>query len=43
MIETNELCKTFDDIQAVSQVTLTIKEGNVFGLIGTNEIGRAHV
>lgn len=41
MIETNELCKTFDDIQAVSQVTLTIKEGNVFGLIGTNGAGKS--
>ncbi len=41
MIETNEICKTFDDIQAVQHVTLTIKEGNVFGLIGTNGAGKS--
>ena len=41
MIEINELTKSFDDLKAVSDVTLNIKEKNVFGMIGTNGAGKS--
>ena len=36
MIETSGLTKRFDDITAVDHIDAKIKEGSVFGLIGTN-------
>ena len=39
MIEIHKLTKYFDDITAVDHVSVTIKEGGVFGLIGTNGAG----
>ncbi len=36
MIEVKNIYKNFDDIIAVNDVSVTFKEGNVFGLIGTN-------
>ena len=41
MIEINNVSKTFDDIKAVSDISLQIKEGSVFGLIGTNGAGKS--
>ena len=41
MIKTTELCKSFDDIQALNNMTLNIKEGQVFGLVGTNGAGKS--
>ena len=41
MIEAVEVSKRFDNIKAVNQVSVTIKEGNVFGLIGTNGAGKS--
>ena len=41
MIETYELNKSFGDIKAVNNVSLSIKEGEVFGLIGTNGAGKS--
>jgi ABC-2 type transport system ATP-binding protein len=41
MIEAIEVSKQFDDIKAVDQVSVKIKEGNVFGLIGTNGAGKS--
>ena len=41
MIETNNVTKRFSDITAVDDVTLTIEEGKVFGLIGTNGAGKS--
>jgi len=41
MIEVKNVTKTFDDIKAVDSVSVTIKEGNVFGLIGTNGAGKS--
>ncbi|MDD3340122.1 MAG: ABC transporter ATP-binding protein [Lachnospiraceae bacterium] len=41
MIEINNLCKGFGDIQAVSGVTMEIKQGCVFGLVGTNGAGKS--
>ena len=36
MIEATNLTKKFDDILAVDHISAKIREGNVFGLIGTN-------
>lgn len=41
MIEAVKVSKQFDKIKAVDQITATIKEGNVFGLIGTNGAGKS--
>lgn len=41
MIETVSLTKRFDDIVALDHVTSTIREGQVFGLIGTNGAGKS--
>lgn len=41
MIETNRLSKSFGDIQAVNNVTMQIKEQEVFGLLGTNGAGKS--
>lgn len=41
MIEAVEVSKRFDNIKAVDQVSVKIKEGNVFGLIGTNGAGKS--
>lgn len=43
MIECRDLTKNFGGIRAVSQVSVSIKEGNVFGLIGTNGAGKSTV
>lgn len=43
MIELRELTKSFGDIQAVKDVSVTIREGAVFGLIGTNGAGKSTV
>lgn len=41
MIESVNVSKQFDKIKAVDQVSATIKEGNVFGLVGTNGAGKS--
>lgn len=41
MIEAVNLNKSFDEIKAVDNVSATIKEGNVFGLVGTNGAGKS--
>jgi len=43
MIEIRNISKSFDEIKAVDNVTITIKEGAVFGLIGTNGAGKSTV
>lgn len=43
MIELNNITKSFDDIKAVDNVSLSLKEGSVFGLIGTNGAGKSTV
>lgn len=41
MIEIRNVTKSYDGIQAVSEVSVTIKENTVFGLIGTNGAGKS--
>ncbi len=41
MIEAKGLSKRFGDIPALDRVDASIKEGNVFGLIGTNGAGKS--
>lgn len=43
MIECRNLTKAYDDVKAVNCVSMTIKEGAVFGLIGTNGAGKSTV
>ena len=40
MITLTNVSKCFDDVWAVNNVSLTMQEGNVFGLIGTNGAGK---
>ena len=41
MIAATHVCKHFDRIDAVKDVSVTIKKGEVFGLIGTNGAGKS--
>ena len=41
MIEASNVSKSFQDIKAVDAVSVTIKEGSVFGMIGTNGAGKS--
>lgn len=43
MIEIHNLTKYFDDIKAVDDVSVVIREKTVFGLIGTNGAGKSTV
>ena len=41
MIEIKEITKKFDELTALSKVSATIDDGQVFGLIGTNGSGKS--
>jgi len=41
MIEISKVRKVFDDIEAVQNISATIQEGAVFGLVGTNGAGKS--
>ncbi len=41
MIEARNVNKNFDAVKAIDNVTATIEEGHVFGLIGTNGAGKS--
>ena len=41
MIEAKNLTKRFEQIVAVDHINATIKDGSVFGLIGTNGAGKS--
>ena len=41
MIEVKGINKNFDAIKAIDNITATIEEGHVFGLIGTNGAGKS--
>ena len=43
MIEAKKISKSFDCFKAVNDVTVTITEYNVFGLVGTNGAGKSTV
>lgn len=43
MIEINQLSKKYDDIEAVKDVSVQIKDSSVFGMIGTNGAGKSTV
>lgn len=43
MIQLTHINKSFDKIKAVDDVSVTIKENSVFGLIGTNGAGKSTV
>ncbi|MCR5107995.1 MAG: ABC transporter ATP-binding protein [Lachnospiraceae bacterium] len=41
MIETKNVSKSFDNIRALSDISVNIDKGRVFGLIGTNGAGKS--
>ena len=41
MIEIVHVSKSFGDIKAIDDVSLEIKDGSVFGMIGTNGAGKS--
>ena len=41
MISTNGLYKSFGEVEALKDLTLSIRDGRVFGLIGTNGAGKS--
>ena len=43
MIELLDLEKSYDDIKAVNRVSLSIMDGEVFGLVGTNGAGKSTI
>lgn len=40
MIQINQLTKLFDKERAINQVNLTIKQGSIYGLLGSNGAGK---
>jgi ABC-type transporter Mla maintaining outer membrane lipid asymmetry ATPase subunit MlaF len=39
-IEMIDLCKTFGSLQAVDHLSLTVQQGEIFGLLGPNGSGK---
>lgn len=42
MIELKNVSKSFDGIEALKNVSVTVREGEVFGLIGTKRRGQKY-
>ena len=40
MIEVKQLCKQFDDIEAIRELDLQVKKGSIYGLLGSNGAGK---
>ncbi|MCT4593075.1 MAG: ABC transporter ATP-binding protein [Anaeromicrobium sp.] len=40
-VKIHDLCKTYGNIQAVDHVSISIKRGEVFGLLGANRAGKS--
>ena len=40
MIEVKQLCKHFDDIEAIRELDLRVKTGSIYGLLGSNGAGK---
>lgn len=43
MIQINQVSKTFKDTQVVSEVTMTIKKGEIYGFLGPNGAGKTTI
>jgi len=41
VIETNNLCKSFGEVQALSDVNLTVPKNSIFGFLGPNGAGKS--
>ena len=42
-IEVHNLCKSYNDIEVVKDVSLTVEKGEVFGLLGANGAGKSTI
>lgn len=42
-IKIDALCKAYGNVQAVNNVSLSVKRGQVFGLLGANGAGKSTV
>lgn len=40
MIQTKNLCKSFEDLEAIKNVSITVNKGSIYGLIGSNGAGK---
>lgn len=41
MIEIKQVSKSFEKIEAVKEIDLTIRSQNIFGMLGTNGAGKS--
>ena len=40
-VETEDLCRTFGDLNAVHELSLRVKHGTMFGFLGRNGAGKS--